>query len=570
MSRNSILSRLSKNKVPIFIIFYLIIWLSYFLKIKHFGIYEDDTRYIADPANADLNGILELLKYNIINFEGGQGRFIGFTLPHLLAFIMFKLGGLTGVYVFGTVILLYNAILVFSLAGKFMPERFAFLASILYLLYPIDTTKILLVHLYQLQISLAFTLTAMNLFLRGNKYLSYFLAFCSLLTYEVAFLPFLMMPLLERKFDRKVFLKQVGHVAICGSFFILIFTIRKITGEQRISNMEDGSLIKNLLLSVIIGPAYSALAFPYSFMEVFKEMKTLILPFLMGLGVFSASWFYLSSFNRSVQILGKKNKAIQTNSDESPTKSQIPILQFIIVSFLMLLAAYLLAFVRFPPAAIFGRATSVHLASSIAGSLLIAGIFLFLFSILKSKLLRNLYTYMIITFFALLYSYAWHVQSDYANSWKLQQSFWTEIDKKPLNFEENSLVIVTTPDPSFEINSINTFSWSFPEVFQKVYKVDDFVNSPPKFLVAGVNFDGKFLADSNGIYLIPEYPFLFEERELVYMEDRRFYYLEFDGFNTVLIDTLISVGPHKIQSSLSDSIPFEYPKHNIAKYFINQ
>ncbi len=563
----------TRLNIYIYLFLYLIIWLAYFLLIKDYGLYEDDTRYIADPANLDFRGFLELIKYNMLNIEGGQGRIIGFSVPHFLAYLSYNMAGLTGTYFLGTLIILLNAILVYRFVLKILPIEFAILASLFYILYPADTAKILLVHLYQLQLSLTFTLLALNLYLSGKRTASFILAFCSLLTYEVAFLPFLVVPLFSEKWSIRLLRKQILHGIIIIGFFAIIFISRKLLGENRVSEMEGNNMIYNFIMSLIIGPVISAYTFLLAVVEVLINFRNLVFIFLTGLILFGSFSYFINYRLKSIGNAGdtKEEHELSLASPNRTGLLNIPILQLIIAAILMLISSYLLALVRFPPSAVHGRATSVHLASSVSGSILAAIIIYFVFTFFTKRNFRIALNTLIVLFLALLLSRGMLIQRDYAKSWTIQKSFWTELISKCPDIKESTILLVHAGDPSFGIENIYTLSWSLPEVISKILKFDPGWKSPPKVVAESMNYDGKLYHDGDGIFFIPDYPFLFEDREKVYLEDENIIYLNLSEKGLSRIDTTFTIDSTIVRSSTvnPDSI-IDFQKHNVAKYYLNE
>jgi hypothetical protein len=474
-----------------------------------------------------------------------------------MAYIMFQLGGIVGVYVFGTLILLFNAILLYRFASKFIPVGFAVLASLLYILYPADTAKPLLTHIYQLQLSLAFLLIALNQYVSGRRILSYILALGCLLTYEVAFLPFLVAPLFTYRWENKLIRRQVIHAFVCLGFLVIIFISRKLLGENRASELTSESIPKQFILSLLIGPAISAYAFILAILEVIGNFRSLVTIFLAGIVLFTLAGYF---------ILQRQRREKQ---EERP--AIISDVQLLIASFLMLISSYLLAFTRFPPSAVHGRATSVHLASSVAGSLLAAIIIYLLYTWITNKNMRKIIYVGTILLLSALMSRGFLIQNDFVKSWKTQKIFWSEFMEECPDLENGTIILVEADSSVYETPNIYTFSWSFPEVLSVMLKFDPAWEYPPKVLVEGNHFDGKLYTDSAGIFLEPHYSFLFEDREKVYLENEKVIYLKFIDYNLARLDTNLIVRSDTLHTSILNSEnTLNFKKHTIAKYYLNE
>ena len=251
--------RVSHN-LNVYVFLLLITWVSRFFYFRNFGLYEDDYAVVGFPMGFEWNYLLGIIKGYFISWP--TGRPVGYALPNIIAFIGTKVGGLQVVYLFGFLIVTVNSFLFYSLLKNRFPERLAFFSALTFCLFPANAAKPYLTHDLILQPSLMFMLIASHLYLAGKKKTSYIVILGSLLSYESGFLPFLAIPLLKGKWDKKLFLSIIKHIIILSFIIFCYAIIRKYMGESRVNDLNL-SVIYQLFLSVFIGPVVSLVSFAY-------------------------------------------------------------------------------------------------------------------------------------------------------------------------------------------------------------------------------------------------------------------------------------------------------------------
>ncbi|MBN1598310.1 MAG: hypothetical protein JW894_08445 [Bacteroidales bacterium] len=564
---------LKSSDIVQYLAFFLVIWLAYFIKFRAFGLYEDDYWYIGKPANMNFGELLDLLKNNVFNIEGGQGRIIGFTVPQLLAFISFKLGGISGVYILGSFVILLNAVLFYRFGLKIFPKYIAGIATILFILNPADTTKPLLIHILQLQISVTFVLLALNVYLNGRRIPAFVLAFCSLLTYENAYLPFLAAPLFAFNWDKKLIRRFIVHLIAGFSLILLIFVVRKLMGESRIAELETAETIKRVLISLIVGPVVSIGSFFVAMYEVVISVSVLkwILP--AGIILFilwhfiteKVSYGYNQVKTRLVNLPGLK---IEWESYETSDR----IILLIIAGLFMLICSYLFAFTHYPPVVLHGRSSSVHLAGSVSGSIVAAAIiYLIHFLVSRNNALKHGFNVLLIIFMSILLSKGLLIQNDFKKSWNGQVQFWNEITNNTPDIKNNTIVLVDVDDNMYDIAYIITYSWALPEGYNQIFRFDESWEYPPKAVIPGITYENDLQYDEQGIYFEPVYPFVFEDREKVYLEDKNVIYIDYNDGQAARVDTVFRCDSVAVATAVKPvgEIP-QFKLNEVGKLFLKK
>ena len=159
----------------------IILWVAHYFLFRSLGLYEDDYAFISQPFGWSLSDLLGYLK---VVATLPQGRPLGFFLPHALAFVAGKLGGLSVVYIVAYAIQTTNAFLFYFLLRRIGLRATAAIGALAFGLFPADTTHILLVHTLGLHSSLTFLLLASHFYVSGNRTLAHLFSLMSLITYE--------------------------------------------------------------------------------------------------------------------------------------------------------------------------------------------------------------------------------------------------------------------------------------------------------------------------------------------------------------------------------------------------
>jgi hypothetical protein len=519
------LTKIKNSGLTIFILLLAVNILGNFSGFLHFGIYEDDYWYVVNPVNFSTRELLSFLGDNITNIEAGQGRLIGMNLPLLIIHFLYKIGGLYALYIAGLLLISLNAYLLFGLLRKNYGTLLGIMAAIIFVVFPADTTKPFLTHIYQLQLSLLFVLIGFYFLSKKRFLLSYIIAFCSLLTYENAFLPFFFAPFLVfSRWDRKIYLQGLRHLLICGAMIIAIFVFRKFSGEERVAELTMTDFIKKTIASSLIGPATVFISFinaPLQSLVFIKE--TLITILLSAIVIFVSFWLFFSKYGFSAQTEAYRINLKSLKANVEIGKELHQFLQLFLVSALMLAVAYLFSYTHYPPTVLKGRMTSVHFGASIGGAVFVANLLYRLIYLLRQR--KTIGFLLVSIFLSLLAGYNFHVQTDYKNAWHNQQSFWSGISKICPDASDNMLILI----PRNELDStefIETHTWPMPGVLDEIYEFPVSWAHPPKIIPYDSWSDFQYDTHSNSFYYIPDYPFLFEDRDTVYLENNKVISLE--------------------------------------------
>jgi hypothetical protein len=435
----------------------VLVWTAQFHHFRDFGLYEDDYWFISKAMGQDVSYLLGRLHTAFTVLP--QGRPFGFFLPDLFSFIGDKLGGLAAIYVLGFVIVTLNTFLCYRLLRVRIPVAPAAVGAAVFCLFPADTTKILLTHDFQLQPSLTFALLAALAYAAGRKPLAYVLSTGALLSYESGYLALFALPLFVRPWDRSMPRILVKHVAGLIGILVLVVLVRFAIGEGRATGSAGGvtTLVPMVLGSLVLGPARSLAAMVYGPFKAIPDWDTeariLAVLALVGsgvlLGLFGAQRSRLSAPRRDVLQIGAAGLA-------------------------MLVVGYGFAFTHYPPNAIVGRGTSVHLGATLGMCFIAAAVSWFLLD-----LRPRVATALIACYLAIAVGYYVTIERDFMHSWQLQRTFWQQVAACCSDLQDGTVLLYEL-NPADEPTFIFTNSWADPLILGETFAFPSGWANPPR------------------------------------------------------------------------------------------
>jgi hypothetical protein len=140
----------------------------------------------------------------------------------------------------------------------------------------------------------------------------------------------------------------------------------------------------------------------------------------------------------------------------------------------MLVLAYSLAFTHFPPNALVGRGTSVHLGATLGMAVLSAGVASLLLAWRKAIAAPAIAAYL-----ALAAGYYVTIQRDFVYSWQLQRAFWQDVVACCSDLQDGTVLIYEL-NPADEPTFIFTNSWSDPLVLTQTFTFPATWSAPPR------------------------------------------------------------------------------------------
>ncbi len=553
--------------IVLFPIFFILAFIGYFLFFKQFGLYEDDYEFVVLPMNASFSGMLSYAKHILLTFP--LGRPLGTIVPYYISYFSYNFFGFNGLYIIGALIVTTNVLLLFNLIKRRFDFTIAFLGALSFLFFPADTTKGLLIHIFQLQISLMYSIIACHLYLEKKRILAFIIASLSLVSYESPYLIFLFVPFLsELNFSKQTFFIFCKHCLISVSIFILLFILRKLFEEPRVGNIQSTASLRNIFFSLITGPLtsfYSFIAVPIKSLLNITESYIIVVP--VAVIVIGLLFLFRNNFNFSEEkpkfILKNNNKGFHLSID-IPENLKKPLMA-VGIGVIMLIGSYLFAFTHYPPKTIIGRRTSVHLAASVASAFIFGGlgqIILYTFSFYTKKIqfiLLGLYI-------SLLAGNGFFIQKDFIASWSNQQHFWDQVLDLCPDINENTNILIERSQLE-DTRYIYTHSWAIPMILENLYEFPKTWVAPPKVIVLDKSLDNEITERNDSLFIHPRYSFLFEGRTDVYLENDNTILLQSKDNELKRVFSKIEINRDSLQlKNLSKELKFK--KKTLYSYLI--
>ena len=385
-----------------------VVLFSHYVRVADYGFYEDDYWGIVPYFKTSFNELWNLTVWHLQHWV--TGRPLNHILPRWFSWLGYHLAGVQGIYFLGFLVHFTNAFLVYLLLRRWLGNWAAVLAGCLFVLLPIDTTRIFLLHSAHIHTALTFLLVALLVSQTRLWWTSYPIAGLSLLSYETAFLPFIVFPLFFVD-ARKRISRWLLHLAGCATVLAVVFSIRLSLGDSRATSVisDKGEILWRMVSSLWIGPetclrilAKAALAAPHGqppFAFLFGALVILLLVVLPRL----------------------INEQPGTEPVDRPR-----IVNVFLAGLASWIFAYALTLVNYPPTQETGRLTSTHVAAVFGLTCAIAATAAYVRSF-KGFSLRTVVTVSMSLGIGWLTLYSFRIQSGFADAWTQERLFWQQV-----------------------------------------------------------------------------------------------------------------------------------------------
>jgi hypothetical protein len=432
---------------------------AHFTRLSQLGLYEDDYWSIAPHLGEPLSKLRGLARGYFT--EWPTGRPLNYLLPAALSAVGSRAGGLTGVYAIAAAWLALNGLLVYLAARRIGSEAGALVAAVAYLLYPADSTRLLLTHAAHVQGAMTFLLLGCWLWLLGGwrRALSYPVVALCLLSYESTFLPFLVLPLcvpIERTRLVRTWATHAGAIALVVGLDAAIRVAKRDVRALAAVGQPAESL-RRVVTSLWLGPVTSVTSF-------FRGVK-IGLESLDPLAVLAALVVTL------VLLVALANarpepKAERPGQDTGIFAARLPPWRVLVAALLTWSIAYALTLTNYPPTQEMSRLTSTHVAAAWPAALAFAA----LFDLLRGagRWRGRVVTGVMVAWLAALVGYQHVLQRGYVRAWDEQRRFWKELTLRSPDVGPGWAVVVTGPPRDFNPVILSN-SWSDYIVHRHIY-----------------------------------------------------------------------------------------------------
>ncbi|MBM3123429.1 MAG: hypothetical protein FJZ97_14770, partial [Chloroflexi bacterium] len=234
-----------------------IAWVARYLRVREFGLYEDDLTIIPRAVTMSGSDLVNHVFTYIVRLYG-HGRPLSDSLIYVGSWLGWRLGGLTGIYVLGFAFFGLNCILVFLLARRVAGQQVALLSGLAFAVFPADTTQAFLTHSLGLQPALTLALLALHAYLSNRVWLSWLLAALVLFTYETPFGVIAAGPLLAPgPWDRARARRWLLHGVVMAVVLVSVLGVRVAISDDRVTGIPFPWIVLTPLERMLQGPPVS-------------------------------------------------------------------------------------------------------------------------------------------------------------------------------------------------------------------------------------------------------------------------------------------------------------------------
>jgi hypothetical protein len=388
----------------------LILFLSHFLLVTEFGLYEDDYFYILPHITENFREFAAFFVSTVTHPP--QGRPLFTCLQGALAYFGYHAGGLVFCHLISFVFLWLSAGLLYQLLQKKLSHRAGFFGAMLLLLFPLDTSRQILMHQMATVTTTTVLLCAFHLYVTRRFVLSYLVAATLLMTYETTFLPFIIAPFFLDDQPRKLIKRFLIHTIVFVAIIGIVFGSRALLGESRAletsSHLADE--IPKMVWSCIANPAlgiWAIIARPVDAL-MHSRGEGVIVAILAGLTTF----FILSRF--------------QSDRVTDPSVRRGSAWRILCAGVISWVIVYVLDFRPdyYPPGITIGRLSAMHGIAGFGAALAVAAMVSLLIDLVPQRLRIGIDICGAL-FVAGLAAFGFHIQdTEYVASWQQQRDFW--------------------------------------------------------------------------------------------------------------------------------------------------
>lgn len=495
--------------IAVFLLLSAIVWVANFWHSASFGLYEDD--WVRIPTIIGLSW--EQIFHKVVFDTGFQGRPFHDGLIFLFSFVGIKLGGLPYAYAIGFAIVTINAYLFYLLLQKLYSDPvFTWTGTLTFCLFPADTTRDYLTHSLGIQPSLAFLLIAFHCYLSRFRNLSYLIVFLCLVSYEPLVTVFFVAPLFNKKWDAKLPKELINHSLILIAVIVGAGILRKLVGENQISNFTPQSVIL-LALNPIAGSITSLAMLVYRPIETLFKLNGELLLFCVPAAIVFSYLLFSLKLKPLAQVFSLRAFDRTKRFAKIPNIFK-PYAKPLVTGASALVLAYPLAMTTFG-FAMSGRTARVHVAAIVGTSILAACLGSSILTIAHKHGRKRLAIFGLAGYFALLVGFGLRVQQDYQLMWQHQRGFWTDVVRLCPDVTEGTVIFVEPtglrdtrqPIPFRESRGVSDpkqikgIEWELPHVIAHIYQFPAQWEWQPRAYRLQSNWQSKIAATGNSLHV---------------------------------------------------------------------
>jgi hypothetical protein len=453
----------------------LVAFAAHFVFFPSFGIYEDD--YILT---------LPTMSWSWHDFTSALaaawthpvfGRPLNFFLRGIIFFFTVHGGNLARGFLVSWILVSANGILLYVLIRRLLPHGPALVGSLVFVLFPLDTSRQILMHQTDLLIAILLLLICFHLYLSGRYAVAYFLVTVSLLNLESLFPPFLAAPILaaglvEIRSWKILSKKLLIHALVLAVLFGLFVLGRFMLGEERARevSLKATDTVGRMVRLGIEGPWHGLEALVVRPLDGALHCDARLLPYALCCIAVSAWGLSL----RSQPPDGESD----ANVPHSVNLRSRAALYVFVGGLLVWSLSYVLWVPNdyFPPVVNIGRETGIHAVAAVGAGLVAAAIAVWLGSL--SFIPKRVLALAFCLYCGALVAFGVQIQlSEYVAYWNQTKRFWNVLLDQIRDVQDGEVVLVEQSSDS----SVMPVTKGFGEFAQESYfpmALPDFVDFP--------------------------------------------------------------------------------------------
>jgi hypothetical protein len=463
----------------------------YFRGFTDMGLYEDDWSAIAPYANATWSETWAQVQQWLTHWP--NGRPLGLSICALSAWGLYNLGGMAAIYLLPFGIVLAGSYMVYRILRATQGALPAFFGAITFALLPTDTLRLSLHATPHLHLAILFLLFAIRAAQRGHNWAVALFVFFGLLFHESATLTAFLVPLLFLTWTKAHLWRTLQYWSYALAALVAVFCLRVfVFAESRASETFTSLnyVFERSLISLTTGTLTHWSLLGQRCREAIQFQVpgslfsfTLILLILLGVLV----WKRLPDR----QATAEKESAMITP------------LNAIMFGILAMSVPYLVYFTApyWPANHQAGRIASVHSASGVGFSFIVAGVCGFI-HLLPRAWSRWIGIAALAIPLAALLSWGNVVRLQYLDAWQNQRYYWNQMLDHLGNIKANTIIFSLrenywTPPFTWVIGSN---SWADSIVLSHIYQFPpEWPRTPRVFTIVGP-WQGNIRAQDGQLY----------------------------------------------------------------------
>jgi hypothetical protein len=439
--RWSFLSKIETAKAIVTIL--LVTFVAHFVFFPLFGLYEDD--YILTLPKMDWSWRDFVQSLSDAWVRPTMARPLNHFLRGVFFFFTVHHGHLSGGFLLSFLLVALNGVLLYALIRRLGNFVSALVGALVFVLFPLDTSRQILMHQTDLLLGITLLLACFHLYLSGRRLAAYALITVSLLNLESFFPPFLVAPIFVAGFVKagswKGFFKRLAiHAIILGILFGIFVLARFALGEERARevSLKPSDTIGRMMRLGTEGPWHGIEALIQRPIDGAMHCDARLLPYAL-VTIVATGWVLVYWCRQ-----GGKNALPASSVTASPEEVGRRVGSCLVIAGLLAWSLSYMLWVPddyYPPIINIGRLSGEHAAAALGAGLAAAGLAEWALSV--SFLPKSVLALAFSFYCGGLVSFGVQIQlSEYVAYWEQTKKFWDVLLDQTRDIQDGEVVIV--------------------------------------------------------------------------------------------------------------------------------